>query len=669
MWFISKSINRKLIALVLAVTLIPLFSVTTISVYKIIDMRKKNVASKLDALRVNKERAIIEMFDNAGHDSKVFASLIRIAAFLAYQNSTDPVKKAEAEKAEISAREYLVMNIDQHCPGILLYSAASNIPTMTVGNLIKNKDKEIAADFANSKLESLCKKIINSDKTIISDIIDYNPISAPAMFVGSPVKEKGVIVGALLMMLNVNDIDSIMLDATGLEQKGETFLVGEDGYLRSSCRKMKNNGKVSILKQRLNTSFLRNVFSNDFSEATESMNDSHGDGAIVSCKRLELKTHGADFEWAIFAEHEINEIMIPVVKLIWNIVFTSLLFGFAACLFGFFVAKSISKPLITLSNKMSKLSSGNLAVDEENTKRGDELGILILSFNRMLKAIREQTQKVHETTIALASSIVQISAAVSELAANSAETSTSVTEISTTMEEVKQTTHVASERATYVSENAIQVREVSQEGEKATRDAVSGMSKIKDEMGALAESIVKLSGQTQRISEIINTVGDLAEQSNLLAVNAAIEAAKAGEFGKGFAVVAQEIKSLADQSKTSTRQVAAILNEIQQATSSSVMATERGSKAVESGVKLSETAGEAITALSASIADSADASSQIAASGHQQLIGIDQLAIALDSIREATQQNLHGIQQLEEAASGMKTLSEKLRSVAELFKI
>lgn len=668
MWFFSKSINRKLISLVLAVTIIPLLLITVMSVYKIIDMRKKNVASKLEALRVNKEKAISELLLSDIHDARVFASLTRISTFLTYGNSTDPVKKSEADKAESSIREYLAVNIDESAPGAIVYSAEKNAPAMVIGNIIKGKEKEITADFTNSKLEFFCKKIVKNDKILVSDVFEYSPVSGPAMFVGSPVKEKGNIVGVFLLMVNINLIDNIMLDTTGLDQKGETFIAGEDGYLRSSCRQVQKTGKASILKNRLSPAYLRYAFNSEANENTEEMLDSHGNPAIVSYKRIDMKIHGAEFEWAIFAEHDLNELMVPVVKLVWNIVLTSLLCGFIACLFGFLAARSISRPLGVMSAKMFKLSSGDLTVSEETVRSSDELGVLIGSFNRMLKALREQTKKVHETTIALASSISQISAAVSELAANSAETSTSVTEISTTMEEVKQTTHVASDKATYVSDSAIQVREVSVEGEKATREAVSGMNRIKDEMGSLAESIVKLSGQTQRIGEIINTVGDLAEQSNLLAVNAAIEAAKAGEFGKGFAVVAQEIKSLADQSKTSTRQVATILNEIQQATSSAVMATERGSKAVESGVKLSETAGESITALSASIAESADATSQIAASGHQQLIGIDQLSTALDSIREATQQNLHGIKQLEEAASGMKSLSEKLKSVSELFK-
>jgi methyl-accepting chemotaxis protein len=111
------------------------------------------------------------------------------------------------------------------------------------------------------------------------------------------------------------------------------------------------------------------------------------------------------------------------------------------------------------------------------------------------------------------------------------------------------------------------------------------MKHIHDQMESVAASILHLSEQSQAIGEIIATVTDLAERSNLLAVNAAIEAAKADEQGKGFAVVAQEVKSLAEQSKQATAQVRTILNDIQTAMSAAVMATEQGSKAVDAGVK------------------------------------------------------------------------------------
>src|SRR5438128_3440680 len=110
------------------------------------------------------------------------------------------------------------------------------------------------------------------------------------------------------------------------------------------------------------------------------------------------------------------------------------------------------------------------------------------------------------------------------------------------------------------------------------------MARSREQMNSIAQIMVRLSEQNQAIGQIIATVDDLAQQSNLLAVNASIEAAKAGEEGKGFSVVAQEVKSLAEQSRQATTQVRAILSDIQKATSAAVMATEQGGKVVEAGV-------------------------------------------------------------------------------------
>jgi methyl-accepting chemotaxis protein len=184
-------------------------------------------------------------------------------------------------------------------------------------------------------------------------------------------------------------------------------------------------------------------------------------------------------------------------------------------------------------------------------------------------------------------------------------------------------------------------------------------------MESIARTVVRLSEQSQSIGEIIATVNDLAEQSNLLAVNAAIEAARAGEQGKGFAVVAQEVKSLAAQSRQATAQVRTILGEIQKATTAAVLATEQGHKTVETGVALSGEAGESIRQLSESIGEAAQAATQIAASSQQQMVGMDQVGIAIDAIRQASLQNVAGTKQAEVAAQNLHTLGRRLSSLIE----
>jgi len=163
-------------------------------------------------------------------------------------------------------------------------------------------------------------------------------------------------------------------------------------------------------------------------------------------------------------------------------------------------------------------------------------------------------------------------------------------------------------------------------------------------------------------------VTDLADQSNLLAVNAAIEAARAGEQGKGFVVVAQEIRNLAEQSKQATVQIRGILSDLQKATSAAVMATEQGSKAVDAGVRQSTLSGEAIRALSGSVSDAAQAAVQIVASSQEQVIGMDQIGIAMENINQAGTETAMSMRQVQTAAQSLNELGLNLRKMVDHYK-
>ncbi|MBI2987997.1 MAG: methyl-accepting chemotaxis protein [Deltaproteobacteria bacterium] len=293
------------------------------------------------------------------------------------------------------------------------------------------------------------------------------------------------------------------------------------------------------------------------------------------------------------------------------------------------------------------------------------LGLLV-SLNRILRQIGAQ---IRDGVNVLGSSATEIVAATTQVASGAAETATAISETTTTVEEVKQTAQVSSQKAKYMSETAQKSAQVSQTGAKSVEETAAAMGRIKEQMESVAEAIVKLSEHSQAIGEIIATVNDLADQSNLLAVNAAIEAAKAGEQGKGFAVVAQEVRGLAEQSKQATAQVRAILTDIQKATSAAVMATEQGSKAVEAGVKQSADAGQAIRALGDSITESAQAATQIAASSQQQMVGTDQVALAMENIKQASTQNVASTKQAETAAQNLHDLGQKLKQLVEKYKV
>jgi hypothetical protein len=289
--------------------------------------------------------------------------------------------------------------------------------------------------------------------------------------------------------------------------------------------------------------------------------------------------------------------------------------------------------------------------------------------SRLLTKLRQISEEIRQSISVLTEAVSEIQVATSQVASGTSETAVAVSQTVNTVEEVRHASTLSAEKARNVSDTARHATEVAKSGRNAVADTAAAMEDIQQQMDSISASIVNLNEQSQAIGEIIATVNDLAEQSNLLAVNAAIEAAKAGEQGRGFAVVAQEIRNLAEQSKQATSQVRLILGDIQQATSGAVMATEQGRRVVKNGVKQSEEAGDAIQVLAETISGASQAATQIAASSQEQLVGMDQLASAMSSINEVSPQNVDSTRQAETAAQNLAELGQHLSHIVESYRI
>jgi methyl-accepting chemotaxis protein len=348
----------------------------------------------------------------------------------------------------------------------------------------------------------------------------------------------------------------------------------------------------------------------------------------------------------------------------WTVPCTSI---FTVLIF-FFVSGTITRAFEQARELVRAVTEGNLTGRME-VRSDNEVGRLAKALNDMVDALRNQADQVLEGVGVLSASASEIAATGSQLAAGTSRSSSSVTETTATVEEVRQAAQVAGEQAKTVAENSRHAVEISNSGRQATEDTIRGMNQIKEQMESIADTVLKLNEHSEAIEEIIAAVKDLADQSNLLAVNASIEAARAGDQGKGFAVVAQEIKTLADQSKAATEQVRAMLDDTRKWVRAVVMATEQGGRAVDAGVEQSVLAGEAIRALTESVAASSQAASVIEASSEQQMVGVDQVAIAISGIDEAIRGNLDAANQLEGAAGRLKDLGDSLKIVVERTKL
>jgi methyl-accepting chemotaxis protein len=269
----------------------------------------------------------------------------------------------------------------------------------------------------------------------------------------------------------------------------------------------------------------------------------------------------------------------------------------------------------------------------------------------------------------IGASTAEILASVSRQTESAGLQSAAISETSSTVNELRLAAEDTAQMASEVADRANDSLQVSNEATTAVGAITSAMEEIRERVDAIARDIVTLSERTQQIGEITATVNGLADKSKLLALNASIEAARAGEHGKGFAVVAEEVSKLAEQSKAATAQVETILGDVQSATSAAVHASQEGTKVVERGLGLTDRAGEGIVSLSNTIQEAFGAAQQIAASAHQQSVGIEQIAQAMNHVNDGTAQFLEGAQQSQQAAENLNELCAQLAALTERYRV
>ncbi len=335
---------------------------------------------------------------------------------------------------------------------------------------------------------------------------------------------------------------------------------------------------------------------------------------------------------------------------------------------------AVIEPVHEAMRVSGEYAAGNFTarVDEKLHVKGEfvtfkeALNRIGIELSRMMTIMNDELYQGVNVLSAASTEILSVTA---QLSSSTAETASAVNETSATVEEVRKTTEVTNQKAKAVAEKSQAVNQVVKNGQASVEEIITGMNHINQQMESIASNVIRLSEQSQAIGEIIVSVTDIAEQSNLLAVNASIEAAKAGEFGKGFGVVAQEIKNLAEQSKQATTNIRNILTDIQRGISSTVISTEQGTKTVATGMKLTKEAQEAIVVLNQGISDAARAGIQITASSQEQVVGMDQISIAMENIRTAAQNNLEVTRQVEKTARDLHDLGNSLKEITERFRV
>ena len=316
---------------------------------------------------------------------------------------------------------------------------------------------------------------------------------------------------------------------------------------------------------------------------------------------------------------------------------------------------------------------GQMDQADLNTKlaseRNDEIGNLQRGFDKFVDSIKETLQLVSQASDAVASASSEISSSTEEMAAGTQEQSNQSAEVSSAVEEMTKTIIENSKNAVQTAETAKRARAAAEQGGKVVEATVEGMHLIASVVKQSADTIKALGKSSDQIGEIIGVIDDIADQTNLLALNAAIEAARAGEQGRGFAVVADEVRKLAERTTKATKEIASMIKTIQNDTMGAVASMSEGTKQVDEGIKLAERAGISLKEIMYVSQTVTDMITQIAAASEQQSTASEQISKNVEAITSVTGQTANGTQQIARAAEDLNTLTENLQKILRKFRL
>lgn len=339
----------------------------------------------------------------------------------------------------------------------------------------------------------------------------------------------------------------------------------------------------------------------------------------------------------------------------------------------FIVVNRAVQPLLSLTAAARRIAGGNL--DEVvPVQSRDEIGSLAEAFNTMttviVKNLKGEIDKSNRLIASIKEAIIQLSSSANEMMAISAQQSSGATQQATAVQEVTTTSEEIAITAKQITDNAKSVESMAEEatqtcivGTREVNDAIGGMNKLKTQVQTIAESMLQLGDNSQKIGGIVEIIDEISDQTNLLALNAAIEAAGAGEAGKRFAIVAQEVKRLAERTVEATRQIKGLIEEIQKATNSTIMVTEEGTKGVDAASALVDKVQLSFGNILNTVEETARSAKEISLSTQQQTSASEQMAETMSEVSDVAKQVAASAKETEEAIAEIMELAEKLKEL------
>jgi len=505
-------------------------------------------------------------------------------------------------------------------------------------------------------------------ETEISDFQTGSGSSSPVAFVAAPVLQEGVVLGSVVLALNTSQVTRIVSDYAGLGETGETVVGGIQGSEILFVTPLRHDPSAAF-KRRIplgGTSSLG---------MQRAVHGSKGFGLTVDYRGKQVMAvwrYLPSFRWGLVVKLDTAEAFARITQQRNAVLLSGASVLFLVVLIAGIVARSISYPIVGLTRIAKQVSAGDLRTRQSGTsiaESKDEVSILASGFYKMTASLVQLVRGVKGASADVTASSTQIAGSSKQLEVTVTEQAAATHEVVATSREISSRSHVLVETVQEIARSAEQTALLARSGETAVSEMETAMGDLVEAAGTISSKLSLLKEKAGNIGAVITVIARVADQTNLLSLNAAIEAEKAGELGRGFSVVASEIRRLADQSALSAQDIERIISEMQSSVSAGVLSAEKFAKEIRGSAEKVRGVSRQFTQIIEQVQAVTPRFESVNEGVQSQSISAEQIVEAMTHLSEAAQQTTESVRELNRVAEQLNQAAQNLQEEVSRFTV
>lgn len=656
----------KLLSIFFAISLIPI-GITGIIASNIASTSlEEQTFHQLTAIRENKKNQVVNYFDARKEDIVLLSSTIKN---LLDNSSVDAINQSAHGK-----NDYFKKYIETyHYYDLFLISPDGDV-FYTVTREADYQSNLATGPYKDSGLGELYKQVLSTKQYSMVDFTRYAPSNNdPASFIGYPLTLANGETLILALQLSIDALNKVMQERAGMGDTGESYLVGSDYLMRSDSYLDKANRSVIA-------SFAGNVSRNGAkTEAVEAGLKGQTDTRIIDDYNDEEVLSAftpitiEDVRWVLLSEINTSEAFKPVWALYKTLFFVVLLTIGIVVGVSYRTTLSIIRPLGGEPTNMRKLTEmvadGNLTFEFRPRSDGQRHHGVYGAMQKMVDGLKDMVTDIISSSQQLASTAEQTSVTSQETQKSLEAQKNSIEQVATAVEEMSISVQEVAQNALEVADATNKAKSQSGEANQMLGQTMSDITDLGTEINEATDIIRKLAEDSQSISSVMEVIRGIAEQTNLLALNAAIEAARAGEQGRGFAVVADEVRNLAQKTQESTQDIEKVIDKLQSASREAVSAMDDSQHKAQTTIGKAQSTADAIVQVDTNIEAISQMSELIATAAEEQSSVTQEISQSITNINDVADMNTQSAKETANASEQISALAVHLNDISLKFKL